>query len=704
MNFFKIKDDKYLIEREVINNSDKIANEKAHHIWVWDRSGSMYNDLNRLTNDIIDKISIIKKGDYLSLGWFSGEGQNDFIVKGYKVGDDTSDLIKLLENANSTIGLTCFSEILNTVEKVIDSIRPLVGISSLVFFSDGHPVVSNYSKEIESIFDVIEKIKDKVDNSLVVGYGDYYNKPLMQEIAQRLSGSLTHANDIKTFSENLSDFNKSLTAGDKVKIKLQEPKGELFFSVFGNSVVTYKPVDGEVAFTIGKGKKDYIYTLTSTIPTKAKPVNLDKLGERSSFTKGMYGLSVALAQKGDVQLATDVLGELGDKKLIDLLYDSFTNTEYGKAEKEISIAMASPSKRFSDGKVKGYIKPEDAPCVLDALDVISEDEEAEFFPYAGAGYNRTGVKTEKDTDVEFIPENRGYNVSSLSWNSKRLNLSMTTEILGHVNLNEEAKKFNLSQEFKCKIFRSFTFIKDGILNIKEPVLLLSEKTHNYLKSIGVTSEDWDNKPTVYRLSELPVINRKYANNIKSVVPFSELAIKEAELKGVVKVLKDEVKTVAARAAEVNQKAYGTQIVEYLEKFHINAAKGTFQPPVKKGESTDYYMGKTFEIKIKGLSSLPKVDAVKKKIEAKKNLTTSDNIVAAGLKILESTPANKIEKEFIEKSIELRKTRAELLRNKFAIVMGKTWFDEFKGERLEEYKYNYGGYDLTFKLGETQVNY
>jgi hypothetical protein len=116
------------------------------------------------------------------------------------------------------------------------------------------------------------------------------------------------------------------------------------------------------------------------------------------------------------------------------------------------------------------------------------------------------------------------------------------------------------------------------------------------------------------------------------------------------------------------------------------------------------MGKTFEIKIKGLSSLPKVDDVRKKLAEKKKLTTADNVVVAGLNILDKTPKAKLEAELIARQEELLATRAQLLRSKFAIILGKAQFDEFKGERKEEYTFEHKGYDLTFKFGEVEVNY
>ena len=74
----------YTIQRLITNDIivDSI-NAPINHIWIYDRSGSMEGTLAPLCKDIVEQAKLLKKGDTLTLCWFSGEGQNDCILKGF---------------------------------------------------------------------------------------------------------------------------------------------------------------------------------------------------------------------------------------------------------------------------------------------------------------------------------------------------------------------------------------------------------------------------------------------------------------------------------------------------------------------------------------------------------------------------------------------------------------------------------------------
>lgn len=711
--YLEIKPNLYLVEQE-IDNPQPNVNEASNHIWIYDRSGSMWGTLEAVVADLKQKAHILSKGDSLSLAWFSGEGDFRFVLKGFKItGDsDYKAIDKILDDNSSTRNTTCFSQVLEETEKTLKDLEVL-GNFSLMLMTDGYPVVSNYNKEVEQILSVLKRLEGKVSTALLVGYGDYYNKSLMQEMAARIGGALVHAEDVPSFGVQIKEFiDTSREAGSRVKVvtPYTSPQ-EVYFSVNGKTIVSYTPTKGALTFVIGKAAKDHLFVLTDKLVGGEERVkSIDELGPRNSFVKGVYGLAASLSQRTETQLAVDVLGSVGDKALIDALQDSFTNSEYGRAERAIFGAMASPSERFSDGKVVGYVKPENAPCVLDVLDKVVSDQEAELFPYAGAGYSRIGAKAENKSEVTFKPADKGYEVSDLTWNGTRLNLSMQTRVEGTVTLDDRATKLNLQKEFNCYAYRNFTVIRDGILNMKRLTLKVSEATHQYLKDIGTTSEPWNkSSPMTYDFSVLPIMNRKIASGVKSVQPLCEMAIRESELEGIAKVLRGSVKAAAEqKGAPVT---YSDKVVEYLTEFHIK--DGIFSPPTAKVEATDYYMGKTFEIKIKGLSSLPKVTDVEAKVSSGKKLTTADNLVANGLSALKKVTAGisvekakvvAVQNELDTVKSELRTLRGQLMRQKFAVVMGKSWFDEFKGQRQEEYKYDHKGHEFTLKLGEVRVNY
>jgi len=181
MRYFKIKKNLFLVEQEIPGTGLPIVKNPINHIWIYDRSGSMHYDLPALAKDLIYKAKEIPKGDTLSIGWFSSEGQHNFILKGFKITDDAD--YKILENVinknKSSIGCTCFSEVLDDSNILLEDLAVISDKFSLMFFSDGYPVVRNYSKEIKAIHAAIAKLEGKITSSCMIGYGNYYNRELM---------------------------------------------------------------------------------------------------------------------------------------------------------------------------------------------------------------------------------------------------------------------------------------------------------------------------------------------------------------------------------------------------------------------------------------------------------------------------------------------------------------------------------------------
>src|SRR6185369_12867543 len=165
--YLEIKPNLYLVEQEITNPQPNV-NEASNHIWIYDRSGSMYGTLSEVVTDLKQKASTLSKGDSLSLAWFSGEGDFRFILKGFKItGDsDYKAIDKILSDNSTTRGTTCFSEDLEDTEKTLKDLEVL-GNFSLMLMTDGYPVVSNYNKEVEQILSVLKRLEGKVSTALL---------------------------------------------------------------------------------------------------------------------------------------------------------------------------------------------------------------------------------------------------------------------------------------------------------------------------------------------------------------------------------------------------------------------------------------------------------------------------------------------------------------------------------------------------------
>jgi len=724
MRFMQLKNDLYLIEQEITKTEIKKVPDQIQHVWLYDRSGSMYSYLKDLTEDLIDRAKQLPVGDTLTLGWFSSEGQYNFIVKGYKITDikDYGILETAIRKNNTTIGLTCFSDILGEVDTVVKDLSVISTNFALVFFTDGYPVVSDYGKEIEKIQTAIKNVQGVIGASLLVGYGHYYNKLLMAEMAEQLGGSLTHSDGLDQFSVALTSFLlDARETGPKVVIKpeVSDDYG-VIFGINGKQINLYaKNSAGEVTFAPSKKSKDCLYILSKKAPANGKLVVLDDKNTKGDsvaegLVKAAYAAAFVLCQKTKTDLALEVLAPVGDIAAIDALTNAFTPSEYGVAEDKLKTFMASPSKRFSKGRSTTYLPKEDAFSLLDVVFTLQLDETAYFYPRNKAfSYKRITAETKPQTEEAAFKASEDCRcpVSTLTWNASKLNLSVLARIEGHVEFDEGYEAVGFQKQFPTNVYRNYTLIKDGGLNVQTLPVSTSEETFQTLKVEGlVDGPTWaKDVPYILNLNRVPVINRAAANGKTSATELCQKVWKEWQLKGTIKALKNLRDRESPEAVTTKLSGLSVPQMEYLSKHHVTA--NGFSPPTTKAEATDYYIAKEFTIKVKGVSSLPKVEDVELKLATKKPLKPSEELVALGLNSYASSgftdaPQKAKDGWFLSNlalaNSKLQKVRKEIQETKFSVLLGKAWFAEFSSR--EENTLEVDGKTFTIEVKEVKVNY
>jgi hypothetical protein len=718
----KVNENLFLVNYSAKLEAPTTPKTTTNHIWIYDRSGSMYSLLDRLVEDLIVRARNIPLGDTLTLGWFSSEGQRNFILKGFKV-TDTSDyslLEQLLRQNKHTLGCTCFSEILADTDQVITDLSVFSAQFALCFFTDGYPVVSSYYKEIDNIHTAISKISSRLTSALFVGYGDYYNKQLMSEMAEKIGGSLTHADNLANFSVTLDAFVTNSESSKKVPIQIDDTltSNTLVFNLTGSNVNLYTvAANNEVYVSVSDSDTVDLYVLTDSVPNAKEVVTPD-----DSLQKALYASAYLLTQRTKTDVAIDVLGFIGDKRLIDGVTNSYTNAEYGRVEKSIQDAIIDPDKRYLDGKVSNYVPPADAFCLLDLIDLLGEDDSAYFYPrHKDFIYKKIGRSSKPVGEYpDFVAEeNTRSSFRDIVWNETKINLSLRAFMNGSIDLGKDAAKFGLMQHFPTFQHRNYTFVKDGILNVSRLPASFSEKVFATLIQNNVLVLDnpiermlWE-KDKVYTLNldAIPVVNRKIAESNTSAIELCKRVIEETEYKAIIKTLKwSKVTHYPEREVTAeNAKTFAERQQLFLESKGINVKTGAFEPKMETLEATDFYMAKEFDIKVKGLSSLPKVEAVYDKLKSGKKLTTSDKLITAGIHVINAkgTVFDDHMKDWLETTIadyqgKLKGVRRKIQETKFAILLGKKWFTEFTSR--EENKLTMGDYEFTISLAEKKVGY
>jgi len=707
MRYYEIKKDLYLVEQIIPGSEIPIKPDPVNHIWIYDRSYSMSWDLPALAKDLIYKAKDIPKGDTLSLGWFSSEGEFNFILKGFRVTDGAD--YKILENAinkNKTpVGCTCFSEILQDTEKVIEDLSVISDVFSLMLFTDGYPVVRNYSREIQSIYDAIDKLEGKVTSSCMIGYGNYYNKNLMMEMAERLGGSLIHSNDLPEFRVALDGLIKnSSNSMGKIPIKFTgaQPTKDIIFSLnvhFNKSAsinVYRQKEDGTVMYSPTTGAaKEYIYFLTDKLSGDEEEVviaenNFLRPTNKESMLQAIYALSCILNQKTKTDEALEVVGSLGDSRLVDTLYNSFTNSEHGEAEEALRKAIYSPKERILSGYNPYYLPPANAFCLIDAVELLMQDEKAFFYPYhEDFKYKKIsrGTKMKGDYPKFTAEKNPKCALSALTWHKSRLNLSIKATIKGTIDLGEKAEKLGFAKNYPTYIYRNYALVKDGFLNTPWLPVTLSEETYHKLYAEGIIWHSTWEKDRVYvlELNKIPVMNRAIAEGKTSAKDLSKKVFQEIELQAKLKVLNDVKKSLEEKTNFVDSVFSGLneEQTDFLKEKGIG--RNGYSPAMEDAEPVDFYYAKEFSVKVKSFSSLPSVKDTQKRIASGK-LRPSDEIIKIGIDLYEQSPvkdmSDQVKLTWVNEKIkelksEMLKIRFDIQRTKFAIILGKKWFDEFE---------------------------
>jgi len=707
MRYYTINKNLFLVEQEIPVAETAPVPEPVNHIWIYDRSYSMSYDLPSLAKDLIYKAKDIPKGDTLSLGWFSSEGKFNFILKGFRITDKAD--YKILENAinkNKTpVGCTCFSEILDSTEGVIEDLTVISDKFSMMLFTDGYPVVQNYSKEIKSIYSAVAKLEGKVTSSCMIGYGNYYNKNLMMEMAERLGGSLIHSNDLPQFCIALDDLikNSGSTSGKiPVEFKGTKPNQDIIFSLKvdhkkSTTINMFKQKeDGTVMYSQGDGtSKEFIYFLTGKLSGNEKVVKISKNdfkkpSNKESMLRAVYALGCILNQKAKTDEALEVLGSLGDTKLIDTLYNAFTNSEHGEAEDALRKAIHSPSERLAAQYNPSYLPPANVFCLLDVIELLLKDDEAFFYPYhEDFKYKKIsrGTKVKGDYPKFTAEQSPKCALNTLAWHKSKLNLSVKATIKGTIDLGTKAKKLGFAKDYPTHVIRNYAIVKDGFLNAKWLPVTLSKASYEKLSGERVI---WENGPFeadriyILELNNIPVMNRATAEGKTSATDLSKKVFEEIKLQAKLKVLKDAKKSLEEKTAYVDSTFAGLteEQITFLKDKGIG--KNGFSPMKESQDPVDFYFAKEFSIKVKSFSSLPSVKDTRTRIASGK-LRPVDEVMKLGIDLYDNSPvasqSDKIKLTWVDEEVtklkaKLLDVRFDIQRTKFSIILGKRWFDEF----------------------------
>lgn len=753
--YLSIKDVKTLNEVQLVPKS-----LPTNFIFVIDVSGSMYNDLGDIRKQLKNKLpNLVKDGDTITVIWFSGRNDAGILMEDVEIKSLKSlqDINTAIDRFLKPIGLTAFYKPLVLAKEAIGRIKKSRsnGVFSLIFLTDGYNNDCSWSDVTKSL----KELEPDLAGSTFVEYGYYADSSAIAKMAELVGGEKIEA---ERFDEYDIVFENKLqkTYGSSKKILVDIPTNRIFDFVFttsaANEIILYGINDNQVLVPEDTLS---LYWFAKTpnssfvLPYENKP-ELNKL---------VYTSLYVLTEKLQNDYADDIFKVLGDKNL----YEVFTNA-YGKQKlfsfkNMVKECVFDNTKQFLKGQVANLVMDENAYCVMNFIDDLTSDEEAliypqhEAFTYKRIGAKKVAVDTtelnesqkqllagaknveelKKLTDeiaanaqevvkFEYNDKTKGYPISNLVWSSERANLSINVRYDGYINLPKN--NFGLDR-IDTFIFRNYTIIKDGILNITQLPLTLSNATWNKFKNAGLIADNYQvtafsNEPpivTVVDFSSLPVINRKMVKSI-SAKKLGEMEFELLKIKGLAKAYKYYEELHFPKKAENFGNAYNEEATKWLTDLGITSYNG-FAPKMVTEKGSDFYMAVELNTKIAKYSAIPTVNAVLKKIEEGKPLNAVDNLLKPAIddyetqinsKIYKSLTDENLQKDILKNwlkgvnatiNVQRKKLIQEIAQIKFSLILSKKWFSEFNSFDEDTLTQKIDGLDLTFKfeLSEKEVN-
>ncbi len=760
-----------------------VVEQSVNHVFIVDVSGSMYDSLPKMRSHIKNKLGLlVRPMDTVSLIYFSARNEYGVIFEGQRV-HNLKDLNALHQSIDKYLNTLSFTGFLGPIKESVQLAKRLEknkdtqnNVNSFIFMTDGYDNQHNQKE----ILDACAELSQYYQNISFLEYGWYCNRPLIAKMAEVCGGNHVFSKDYLEYEPVIEKIfqmktNKKKEISLKDLFKNQEEYIHLFELVKNekNIDAVYYIDQSEVIQANILIKNDDLVVLT---PEHISDIYY--VSSQDDFVKKLDGLSVthqylsffSFVKKMNSKMAWNVLKVIGDVKLINMYNNCFSKQEYSHILDFAKELILNESARLSEGKNTSLIPDENAYTVLGLLNDLVAGENKLHTHHEAFDYTRIGAKTVQAETEKFFDEKtekifeelklklaqeknpskikeiseeinqlpiqdnwqpkfteivseEGEPIRNIVFNESRPNVSISITKQGYVEITDEkSKELHIPKQIATQIFRNYTIIKDGIINMENLPVSLDEKTFQILKEKNILHDvDYDAKKIhVLNLIKLPVINRAMVKSVKAKDFFiSHLELNK--LKAKQKILKFYSEELEPKKQEKLAAVYGEVAAQWLESVGIKDYG--FSPSVKKEKSGDFYYSKDLSIKISGLSALPSIKTVLEKREKKSKLNLADKLMLEAIEqyeafihsnVFKSSSMSEDQKKYLiiawmkaetEATIQaVRSFQNELNKTLYSIILGQIWFDEFESVEDNSMTINYQGSDVTIQaiLSEKEI--
>lgn len=775
----KVSNSLHLVRHVLSNKSApaKPVETPVNHVAIIDCSGSMYYDLPNIREQLKKRIpKLLGEKDTLSVIWFSGRGQFGTLLEAEPVSTlkDLQEVNKAVDRWLRPVGLTGFKEPLEEAGKLVDRVGKKNGNPFALFFmSDGCDNQWNR----QEILKAAEKTAGGLASSTFVEYGYYADRPLLTAMAEKTGGTLIFAQDFDGYSPLFEGaIQKKVSGAPRVEVPVEgDVVGAFAFALSGGDLYSFEVSDGKVS--VPEDLNEVWYLSSSAVGNSESDIRslskvVSKTGDKDDVVDASYAAISLFSLRAQPKVVYPLLQAVGDVRLIEQFGGCFGKQKYTEFM-ELSKAAAFGGERFLDGWDPEKVPRDDAFTVLDVLRVLSADDDNrilldhDLFKYSRISRARldtdetlTAEEQEKIADLsqriaseksvkklkelnlelaaitgskqkalKFVADKAkdGYEINNLVFNETRPNVSFGVKKTGTVDLSDritkEVKKAGVPSKFPTYVFRNYTVIRDGLVNVEVlPVRLTSAsvKALSAEMSSGRAPADLMKKvkgTTVLNLKGLPVVNRNMVKDASA----KELFLKEWELtkaRASQKVYNSVKKDVVPVVSKGFREVYDQDSAAWLQEQGITDYRGFSPPSTVQAESTDFYVAKELTISVKGYSTLPSLKDVRDRIASGK-LTASAKLMVPAVeeveKFLNSETYKNASKQtslfetwifdrFKESQSKVRQILFEMSQIRFSVIVGQTWFSEFSSIEEDSMDIEVDGITLNCKvqMKETEI--
>lgn len=658
--------------RIILPKNENHTNIPTNYYCLVDLSGSMYGHIKNLKDTLLAVKDLIGKDDTLSLAYFSSYGEFDWICKGASI--KANNFQKLINEKVYARGLTCFTQILETVAQTQKDVSVLTGNnnSALYFLSDGYP---NDRSPTNTILSLCSKLKDLFVTKTVVGYGPYYGRELLLQMADNLGGTMNHISDYKEMNTSYNTFFRSKVLRKEVQLS---EKYDLVWQV-SNNIEILTPNSENKVFAKDTADESCLYAINySELPDIKNTPNIND-------ARFVYSLAYMLSQRNKANLAVNLLRDAKDMQTAKMLQKAFTVTQKGRVENQLELLALSRTAVAQQECEKVTLLNEFMQNLSSNLGKISIDlEHSDYSAISKKGENKSKVEFTGDNTVPPV-------IVGITGNENRANISFLTKREGEITkvndpeLDVKIRTYNAQTtgkkiEFpiKTNTFRNYAFVANGDFNFKK-IRLVAEEGHDLVLEPEKDLDIFESTQKNIHISEFTAL-------CKSLI---------AE-KAHASVLNFYIKNNSTQKHIDDQrvKLYGAEAVPLLEEMGLDYAmryspKKEYAP---KDENADYITFLEFKAALKGASKISAKDSYEKyKKNGKQNpgdvicwpLFEKYDKMLASMKKEVAVKTLQTTLEGVDNTVDL--LSRELSQMKFFLTSTNSWFDGI--EKKDEFEYD-----------------